>query len=319
MRSGLVVAMVLGLAIVPEIARAQPPPPVVEQDEADRLFNQGKAAYEEGKVEDAYRLYLQAWQQKQTHDIAGNLAQAELKLGKKKDAANHIQYALTHFPPTVKQERRKVLEDALAELETSLTKLTIVVNQPGAEIRVDGQVVGQSPMQIVYVEPGAHVVDAQLGPERGQCKIECAAGQTQNATVQLEGGAATTAAAGPNMPIVLVGAGLTVVALGSGIGLAAAAGGKGSDGDKLLAQLHQQHLTCTSLPLGQCATLLSLRQSHDSLANVSTAMFIGAGVLGAATLGYALWPRRAKEETTEARLVPTISPGLLGVSLQGSL
>src|SRR4051794_15541067 len=99
---GLTAAMVAGPSF------AEPPPTLsasakaqAAAEDAEAFSTMGKAASAAGKIDEAYVLYQAAWILKQTHDISGNLAQVEMKLGKKRDAAEHLAFTLGHFPSSV--------------------------------------------------------------------------------------------------------------------------------------------------------------------------------------------------------------------------
>jgi tetratricopeptide (TPR) repeat protein len=132
-------------------------------DEVDVLFAKGKAAFGEGRIDLAHDLLLRAWALRQTHDIAGNLAQIELMLGKRRDAAQHIAFSLAHFPPTVRTSRREMMRATFAELRAELGVLRISVSPPEAKVSVDGKPIEASiATSEVFVEPGTHTVSASL-------------------------------------------------------------------------------------------------------------------------------------------------------------
>src|SRR5580692_7403151 len=108
---GLMCACLLVAATVSAPAYAQSS--AADSDRANLLFKKGKLALNDGKYSDALRIYREAWQLKQSPDIAANLAQAESELGKHRDAAEHFAFALAHLLPSSTDEQKKALSDGL--------------------------------------------------------------------------------------------------------------------------------------------------------------------------------------------------------------
>jgi len=174
-------------AAQPSPSPAAAKPSSAMSDEADALFQQAKRALTSGNTHEAYRLYRSAWELKQTHDIAGNLAQVELLLDKKRDAAEHIAFALAHFPPSVQSERRDGLKSVLDGLRKDLGALRIRASVADAKIEIDGAPIGMAPLvDDVFVEPGAHVVEAKLaGYGPAQARVDAPKGSSQEVVLTL--------------------------------------------------------------------------------------------------------------------------------------
>jgi tetratricopeptide (TPR) repeat protein len=111
-------------------------------DRADELFEQGAAAYDAGRLPEAQTKLEQAWALKKTHDIAGNLGVVELKLGKYPQAAEHLAWALQHFPPTEADQAKRGFEKQLAKARAEVGALRVRVSVDGAEVTVNGRAVG---------------------------------------------------------------------------------------------------------------------------------------------------------------------------------
>ena len=133
-----------------------------ELDQADVLFQKGNTAYREKKWQEAYDAYTKAFALKQSYDIAGNLGDVELMLGKHRDAAEHLAFSLRSWP-ALRLEQKKRTAERLAEAKKSIGALVISVDVNGAEISVNGKVVGKSPLPgPVFTEPGPVSVEARL-------------------------------------------------------------------------------------------------------------------------------------------------------------
>src|SRR5450432_3751077 len=66
---------------------------------AKELVRQGSAEYSKQHWEAARASFQKAWELKRHYAIAANLADVELKLGRYREAAEHLEYALANLPP----------------------------------------------------------------------------------------------------------------------------------------------------------------------------------------------------------------------------
>jgi hypothetical protein len=336
MRRAAISTLLLLPLVIAVPAAAQPPPsraaaadPSTASDEADALFDRGKSALTSGKTEQAYQLYLASWKLKQTHDIAGNLAQVELMLGKKRDAAEHVAFALAHFPPTVQTERREGLKKVLDGLRKELGVLRIQVSVSDAKVMVDGTPIAAATLPgEVFVDPGAHVVEATLtGYQPARLPVDAAKGSAQDVSLELvkvpdtpvaPPGGGNTDAGGARKPVIITGA----VLGGAGVVLGAVFAGLSSAKASDAAAQHDAILkmgataACGPMPSADCQALESAGRARVTFANASASSFIAGGAVGVATVIYALVaPRAAKASGT--RLAPTLAAGGGGVVVQG--
>jgi hypothetical protein len=310
----------------PRLAEAADPPAAGKKaDDADTLFHKGGVAFDAGKMDQAYPLLKAAWALKQTHDIAGNLAQVELALGKYRDAAEHIAYALAHFPPSIQSDRRDKMKKALDEIRPKLGVLTIKINRPEATVSVDGKAIGVSPIAAeVFVEPGAHTVKAELkGSPAVEAAVQVGKGASQEVTLTLEQAEGVTPPPppvlpptkeeprpGPNKAIVLAGAGASGAALVAGVVFTVLANGRASAAREkahgLITATGSE--TCVQ-PVGACGELAGLYHDRVTFSNTAAWSFISAGALGAATGIYALATRSKPKAGVGAAPVVTANGG----------
>src|SRR5262245_20529051 len=118
---------------------AAPAAPAKTPDRADELFQQAADAFDAGRYPEAQAKLEAAWAIKKTYDIAGNLGVVEVKLGKYTAAAEHLSWALLHFPPTETNKARRGYEQELAKARAEVAALRIRVSTDGAEITVNGR------------------------------------------------------------------------------------------------------------------------------------------------------------------------------------
>lgn len=290
-------------------AHAAPPPGKsdVATDKARQLHVEGDELYTQGDYARARVSYVAAWALKKNWQLAGSLGDCELKLGFYRDAAEHLAYFLRMSPTQPPSgDATKLYKEA----QGKIARLDIAIDLPGADVVVDGKFVGKSPLEDpVFVEPGSHVVEIRRGEKLKTLHVDLRKGTVYPISVALAGPqSATSEEKGPKLPILLGGAALSLGVLGAGIGLMAASGGKGADADALLTQMKQAKIVCGRPPAaGPCEDIVSLRQSHDTLHNVALPLLVGAGVVAAATVSYALWPRGgAAPKATGLRVIPVV-------------
>jgi hypothetical protein len=183
----LLIASTLSLQSLP--AHAQITPPGAEASKnADDLFRKGKDLYKTGSLREAYQAYRGAWELKQSYDIAANLANTELLLGMKREAAEHFAACLWTFAATGSKAQQEVVKKQFEEARKDIGALAVKVSVDGAEVFVDGKSMGRAPLKIeVFVEPGARTVEAKLsGYEPTKQVVQAVKGAaTQKVTLTL--------------------------------------------------------------------------------------------------------------------------------------
>lgn len=306
------------------------------RDHADDLFDKGKEAFNLGKIEDAYALYQKAWALKQTHDIAGNMAQAELKLGKVRAAAEHISFAIAHFPPTSVSDPRPALEKVLVGLRQQLGVMRLKLNVPGAKIAIDGRALGESQsLDEVFVEPGTHTFVAELaGYANATATAMAMAGSRNEVTLTLVKEAPVERveppvppkqdpkppgiASGPSPVLLVVGGVLAVAGIATGIGLTVAANGKGDEVATFSAQVPGRSACTGVAPPSACAELSGAAATRDTLSNAAAVSFLAGGTFALVTAGLGIWSAKTPSKTGIVRAAPIIGASQGGVMISGS-
>jgi tetratricopeptide (TPR) repeat protein len=306
-----------------------PPPPApapapsgsASKDPADELFARGNEAFDRGALDEAYGLYQKAWALKHTFDIAGNLGQVELKLGRFRDAAEHLEFTLRLFPPTGKSEPREAIRRAFEAARKQVASLTIRVNVQGAAVSIDGASIGLSPFEApVFVEPGKRTIEATLEahlPTR--ISIDVAKNESRDVALSL----VPKAQPPPpprNVPLLITGFGLSLAAAGTGIGLMVASANRGAEADSLLQKLVAGDADgkCPCGSDDDRAHLKGLRQDHDLFFNTAVGMFAAAGVLAVGSTIYVLTPSFQRPTVKSATVAPMVLDRGGGALLVGS-
>lgn len=151
-------------AVQPAPVAAQPAAPAAApSSEAEQLYREGMDFVTKQKWPEAEAKFRRAFELNPTYDTANNLGQAEIKLGKVRDAAEHISFALRNWPVAGKKVYREAAAKSLEELRGQLGAVTVEGSVPGALVSVNGREVGRAPIAYeLFVDPGAVTVEAKL-------------------------------------------------------------------------------------------------------------------------------------------------------------
>ncbi len=318
-----------------------------ETKEARDLMNKGNTFFRKGDWPRAHAAYSAAWALKKHFSIAANLADVELRLGKHREAAEHLTYYLANLPPGRKE--RKAAEKKLLDAKSHISAVAVSVNVEEAEIFVDGKPVGGAPLASeILLDPGEHRFEARLkGYTTAADSIATIAGKTHSVALVLEReneapavgsglggsngmGAVAGGASGdgkgrpvptqsPSLVPVYVAGGVAAVGIAATIVFELSRSSQADDAAQLADRLGPGGCASGSPNAADCSKL------HD--ANVATNRSadrrnVSLGVVGAAVVfgvGYLLWPRSAeKSNSTALTVVPVVAETRGGLSLSGS-
>jgi tetratricopeptide (TPR) repeat protein len=283
---------------------------------AAALYDEGVALYKKGQWADAHASFLAAWSIHKHWQIAANLANVELKLGKSRDAAEHAAYYLHNAPADRHARARALLDKATANVGT----LKIRVSVQGAEIAVDGHAVGLSPLaDDVIVDPGKHSVEARRdGYAAIQQTLIMGKGEARELTLSLT---PLTVEKRSIVPGVVL-ASTAGVALVTGIALTVVSKGKYTDAKRVSDSIANAGHTCiTGAPDydSRCGDLHSKASTSDALHNAGVGLFVGAAATAAGALTYFLWPAPGpRQGPTGVRVVPQASATGGGLVVSGA-
>lgn len=169
-------------------AVAQPAPTPEEVQQAQARWGEGKAFFDAGNYESARLAFKQAYMLFQHPAFLQNLGEAELRCGRQVEAARHLaQFIRTANAATLAQ--RDAAKKSLKKASETLGSVVVEANTDDAEVRVDDDVIGRSPLGSMqwFVEPGAHAVSARKeGYLDGTEKVDVAVGPPKNVFVKLQ-------------------------------------------------------------------------------------------------------------------------------------
>jgi hypothetical protein len=319
----LVLAFVL-LGTEPTLAAAQTagatsPASEDAASRADALFKAANDDLAKQKWAEAEAKLLAAFALNRSYDIAANLGNTQYRLGKYRDAAEHLAFAVRSWPVIGKREQREFSAKRLAEARKFVASVTIRVSSPGAKVLIDGREVGLTPLDgEVFVEPGTHAIEAKLaGYAEAKQTIEAVKGGAQEMSLMLTPVAQAASASDSEQvappvksvtaettqgntrdapssgvrPLViggLVTAGVLVVA---GAAFAGASNAHASDAEEQRTAALQRGVPypCRNPEYAQtCAEYTDTLTAQRTFANLSVTSFALGGVMGAATAIYAL-------------------------------
>jgi len=315
---------VLALVLASPSALAQPrsatPPAQDGADEpARRLFEEGTADLNAGRLAEAETRLRAAWQRKRSFDVAGNLGAALLQLDRPAEAAEMLSYAVENFPAGGKPSVKKEVLELLAQAKRAAVTLRLQASADGAEVRVNGQLVGTAPLaREVYAAPGAIVVAVtREGFEPGRVERRGEAGATLEIAVVLRARPAPVELVletrRPTWPAYASGA-AGAAALVTGAVLLGAARAPEGDLQRTARSIRASGLGCPADP--RCADLASKAGASDTMSRTGVGMLVGGAVLGAAAGVYWFWPS-ARHPASGVRVVPVASSEGGGVFASG--
>lgn len=297
------IAHVLGLAGGLGLAALLTPGRAAAQS-ADELFAEGAAAHDRGDLETARARYAAAFALHQAPQIAANLGVVEGLLGKHRDAAEHLAFALARYRDDGDETKRQRIAEELSRVLGYVAELRIEA-PAGSRVSVGGRALGTAPLVLpAYVEPGTHRVEGTLVDGRvSSVEVRADAGEAKDVVLRSsppDGGPADEVPA-PLAPR-RDDAPPRRASSDDGVDPVLVVGGAG--------------LTVTGLVLG--GVFAASSEGDDGLRTASIASFVGGGVAAVATALYFVITATSEgaEDTSAVRVLPTGDLGGGGVSLR---
>jgi hypothetical protein len=170
------------------------------QTDADRLLDQGAAAFEAGDYGAALAAFEASYAADPAPELLLNIGMCQRLVGRQAEAVNSLRRFALSLGTDVSAEERTSIEQQIDEMLPALGQIVIAVSQAGARLFVDGRPVGLAPLGwAVAVEPGEHRVEARAdGFEPAEQSVRVVAGQIASASLTLERAASTEG--GPSGP-----------------------------------------------------------------------------------------------------------------------
>src|SRR5579883_2300387 len=140
-----IVLLLLGICCFwPSFAQSQSP---TTTDNAKALIEKGVKLKREKQYETALSLFHQAWRLSHSPHARAQIGLTEQILGLWIDAETHLQEALAATSDSWISKNRQALEKSLHAIGQHLGSLNIRGGVPGAEVRINGRLVGTLPLK----------------------------------------------------------------------------------------------------------------------------------------------------------------------------
>jgi hypothetical protein len=282
--------------------------PITQQ--SDALFLKGNDAYKAKDYAGAEQLYKQAWALKKTYDTAANYGLTELKLGKMREAAELLDFALHNSPPSDSDKQREQVKARLDQARAGVGAVNVKSNVEGASYEVDGVASGEVPAWgDVYVTPGVHTITLKMdGYSSISREVKVELGQKASFEAKLEPRRASRA-------VMAAGFGLAAAGVGAGLVFTLVSIGKSSSRKDKLAGLSGQPFPCgEGTPnTAACADISDLSAAQNTFKGAAIASFAVGGAALVGTIIYAVSvPSPKQKPKSDAKLL--VGPGSIAVS-----
>ena len=299
------------------------------------LFREANEHVQKKEWTKARAALLAAWSLGHHYSIAANLGECELALGRHRDAAQYLDYALKNWG-TAYPEAKKKAETMMKQALLRVSAVEVVTTVEGADITVDGVVMGRAPLEApLFLEPGTHEIDIwRPGIPRAAKTIDLEAGERTRVELGSSPKEAKPVAPEPaptkeeqevetsGAKSIVVGTGAALTLIGATVAVVYMSKACSAQSDAEALQQKRDAIYgpdgCLS-PGGAgsqiCAELEAKLDDRDAANRTESIAWIGTGVLATATVAtYFLWP---DSESSAVGVRPTLAPGFAAISLEG--
>lgn len=164
-------------------------------------FDRGVAAYDEKRFSDAAEEFESAYKLSRAFKILFNVGQVNVALGRPVEAVDAYDRYLKQGGATITAERRKEVQIEIEHQLARIGTLAIRTSPEGADVRIDGALVGKSPLpRAIRVGMGRHTVEAILAEHVPQVEEVEVPGRTEVEVDLLLGPFASPSAPAPPAP-----------------------------------------------------------------------------------------------------------------------
>jgi len=159
MRAALTCVLLLAAGLAPATARGQISTEISGMEKSKEYFERGIILYKAGDYKGALENFLTSYDLRPHPKLKYNIGLCYLKLGFTARALNEWQGFISKEKYDIEPEIADSLSEIMATVVVTVGKLLVNVDVDGADVTVDGESFGESPLgRPVFVEPGKHVV-----------------------------------------------------------------------------------------------------------------------------------------------------------------
>ena len=300
-----------------ESAENAPPAPLSESltGMAKAEYEAGRILYQDGDYAGAKLKFERAFELGKDARLLWNMAAAEKNLRRYASVLRLLERYLAEGGNVLTEQDRQDAEAVIETVKAFVVKLQVNVNQPGAEIRVDGERVGESPLEKpVLVDMGSRKISVEKAGYRSFAETRKLPGG-EEVTIDVK----LTEDVHEGRLRVLAGAGDVIRIDGKQVGRGSWEGKLPSGAHTLSVSAPGKRAYQTDVVI-QDGQLVSQRVSLDPLSTPADARsdrdsgppwaWIGAGAALAAGIGIGAYFLFRKDDAEAARTIPgTIPPG----------
>jgi tetratricopeptide (TPR) repeat protein len=151
----LLLSLALFTSSLPAYALSAPEAPAdANVEEARQRFLRGAELFKEGSFDAALAEFSRAYELAPNFRLLYNLAQVQLERHDYAAALRYYRDYLAEGGAELDPERREQVEKEIAQLKSRVATLTVTSNVAGAELSIDGALVGTLPLNPVIVSSG---------------------------------------------------------------------------------------------------------------------------------------------------------------------
>ena len=130
---------------------------------AHEHFERGLAAFRQERFAEAAEEFEEAYRISPSYKVLYNIGQVDVALGRSVEAIDAYEKFLKDGGAGIPSERQKEVREALAKEQARIGTITVRTEPEGAEIRLDGRLVGTTPLtRPIRATMGAHTIEASL-------------------------------------------------------------------------------------------------------------------------------------------------------------
>ncbi|MEM6792131.1 MAG: hypothetical protein AAF715_31730 [Myxococcota bacterium] len=292
-------------------------------DEADSLLEEARALQKENRHPDAILKLEEAFSLQPRADIAAELGESKLMVGRYAEAADDLTFATARLAGSNPLSERAAT--SLTRARAKVATVYVTLDPPDAKLTVDdGPARTLTPGQPIHLSPGVHRLQASRpGDATASVDVEAVPGATEEVALTLSGGGGTASSQSYVWAWWLgIGGALTVGTLVAGGVLRAQGDGAISDAEEARAGLNhndRDDAVCRSQP-AVCQAIADDAADGDRLRNTSTGLFIAGGTLAAATAIGTIVLATLPDDPGSGSIpyfIPALGPNYAGMSVSG--
>jgi hypothetical protein len=157
-------------------ALSHSPSALGQTNEARVAFQSGVQAYAAQHYAEALESFRTAYRIRPHPSVLVNIANCYVALNRPQDAISTFERFLNDPTVSPTPQQRTEIETALAEARRHLATINVLVFPPGADVYLDGDLVGTAPLRRpLQTGPGPHVIEARQpggGTVQHQARVE---------------------------------------------------------------------------------------------------------------------------------------------------